>query len=1269
MVTPVLRRVPKPSARRWTLLPGLLAATYALCTVGMYLHGDTSNGIPNVEDSVRAVGRDNGDPSRQLLDEIQNPSVSTEVDDSKIHKDLSKPTTKNASLQSKTTTIKGASAASLPTSQLRAAKSAVVKNSSQKEKPIAAVVTSQLRAANHVPSLVVKNSFQKEKPIAVVFANVKYDDFVQNCFKSFNLYASTAQFLAVGVDEESTELFRTHGIPSISMDGILSELGDSNALSTASKEVAPVKTESFKSVYRLCCRRLEVGLAMLKGGFSVFMLDSDIALTSSPWFGSHTDLLEYVQAIDADIVTGHGTHPPASFAKRGFTIQTGFRYTKPTPAVIHLMEEVVGSCQAVDGDDQTLINEVFDDHYDVAQEPVPEADIVGTRIYQATSEDKSVEKLKVGVLGSKFFPTGCKYIAEADEFPMIRHPGCVPGVISNAAYKRMPSKVQSLIRQGAWYINDHAHKAILWSYPGSGNTMLRFTFERIVGKIGSTNSIYHDRTLGLTLPGELYSDGGLLVKVHPGVPKGPEAMEKEKDLVFKNTPKRIIVVRDPYDSIWSWYQLLVTGSHTGRVSMEDFSIEHFAAQAILWAKKFQIAAQEEMIPFARDHPNDLLLIRFEDLMKEQDKYLHQILDFIDEKPAGEYSKGKLGIIDHPSIRRDAKKDTDVSKAFAYGHPDLVNQMWKILSASSKEYGYKKPEFGGAAKTQVASKQPSKLPTHARGGRHRYFTFYPTGGLSNQLLELEVAVELAQRSNRTLLLPPLVAESIKIFPQVWTDDSEKRYCTNETVTMSSCNYDLSKVQTQRWDQLIDIEHLATRVPVVQELPPDVMSKMSQLTLCEYHKCNTRWMVRDLMEEESCLPGYVSDHSPAAAGKTNNPVVRRSAMCVFNSAKGINIVKFGALLGVSPVMPPPTPKFLFKKAIRDASEEIADKLRALSPDSVYNCAHLRVAGSVWEKDSPFVADRESNVEMQVNFLESVDPEKKNPVFIATDNEEYSRSIPSICGVRKCYFASDFKDITDKHGLTHFQHLIPVDYTVCGSATEAKASVRSSVGYIIKVTHLNQKLARGEVSIYQPDGEYAYVTLLARNPDEKQRSMYVTAVRALIRSLQESGTTADIVVLMMYVDAEVKKTLQADGAIVKHVEPLAEPKKVDDFLPWFASAALAKLRVFELTQYKRIQFLDADVVLLENAKLDSLFSYEFGVPLVTEGLGTDSPIRGGWFMVRPSGARFKVLQALVKRGDFSKAKGWDQRDLAVDLPGWEPKSNTNKWGFYGSQLEQGK
>ncbi|KAL3795747.1 hypothetical protein HJC23_008234 [Cyclotella cryptica] len=149
-----------------------------------------------------------------------------------------------------------------------------------------------------------------------------------------------------------------------------------------------------------------------------------------------------------------------------------------------------------------------------------------------------------------------------------------------------------------------------------------------------------------------------------------------------------------------------------------------------------------------------------------------------------------------------------------------------------------------------------------------------------------------------------------------------------------------------------------------------------------------------------------------------------------------------------------------------------------------------------------------------------------------------------------------------------------------------------------------------------------------------------------------------------------LQAENAVVKRIEPVRYALDVPHFEPWFVDIALAKLRAFELTEYERVQVLDADSFVKDVDQLDKLFTSFLDAKLVAEGLGADSPLRAGWLLIQPSEVDFEEMQQILNRGVFDDDNGWDSLDLPVEYPGWiSERKLAGNWEFYGSQLEQGK
>lgn len=173
-------------------------------------------------------------------------------------------------------------------------------------------------------------------------------------------------------------------------------------------------------------------------------------------------------------------------------------------------------------------------------------------------------------------------------------------------------------------------------------------------------------------------------------------------------------------------------------------------------------------------------------------------------------------------------------------------------------------------------------------------------------------------------------------------------------------------------------------------------------------------------------------------------------------------------------------------------------------------------------------------------------------------------------------------------------------------------------------------------------AYVTLVT-NAD------FALGAKALLRSLQLSGTRADRVVMHTGGVAQGDLApLMALGATLHPVDLLPTSAAFNDrharrnlhsaapFLkgtkPAFHTPLdnFAKLRLWQLP-YDRVIFLDADTLVLKN--IDRLFAYpEFcAAPNVYEGLADFQRMNSGVFTARPDPATFAAMMARLDRPDI--------------------------------------
>lgn len=191
-------------------------------------------------------------------------------------------------------------------------------------------------------------------------------------------------------------------------------------------------------------------------------------------------------------------------------------------------------------------------------------------------------------------------------------------------------------------------------------------------------------------------------------------------------------------------------------------------------------------------------------------------------------------------------------------------------------------------------------------------------------------------------------------------------------------------------------------------------------------------------------------------------------------------------------------------------------------------------------------------------------------------------------------------------------------------------------------------------------AYVTLVT-NAD------FARGAVALVRSLRLTGTAADVVVMHTGgVGEAALASIAALGARLKRVDllptsdafnarhakkeihgrnPFTKGRKPDFHTPL---DNFTKLRLWEMTEYERVVFIDADAIVLRN--IDRLFEYpEFSAaPNVYESLSDFHRLNSGVFAARPSEATFaSMLEGLDAPDAFWPRT--DQTFLQSFFPDW--------------------
>lgn len=142
-------------------------------------------------------------------------------------------------------------------------------------------------------------------------------------------------------------------------------------------------------------------------------------------------------------------------------------------------------------------------------------------------------------------------------------------------------------------------------------------------------------------------------------------------------------------------------------------------------------------------------------------------------------------------------------------------------------------------------------------------------------------------------------------------------------------------------------------------------------------------------------------------------------------------------------------------------------------------------------------------------------------------------------------------------------------------------------------------------------AYVTLLYG--DE-----FLLGVRVLGKSIWDTGSSKDMVVLVSDgVSDYAKKLLRADGWIVEPISLLTNPNQVRPKRFW---GVYTKLKIFNLTRYRKVVYLDADTIVLKN--IDDLFK----CGRFCANLKHSERLNSGVMVVEPSETVFKDMMSKV-------------------------------------------
>lgn len=170
-------------------------------------------------------------------------------------------------------------------------------------------------------------------------------------------------------------------------------------------------------------------------------------------------------------------------------------------------------------------------------------------------------------------------------------------------------------------------------------------------------------------------------------------------------------------------------------------------------------------------------------------------------------------------------------------------------------------------------------------------------------------------------------------------------------------------------------------------------------------------------------------------------------------------------------------------------------------------------------------------------------------------------------------------------------------------------------------------------------AYVTIL------HSANFYVCGAIAAARSIRMTGSTRDLVIL---VDKKIsyrrKKGLKSAGWKVRVIDRIRNPKADREaYNRWNYS----KFRLWQLINYDKIVFIDADLIVLRN--IDFLFTW----PEITATGNDGTLFNSGVMVIEPSIATFNLLMDHIH--DIKSYNGGDQGYLNEVFTWWHRMPRT--------------
>ena len=246
-------------------------------------------------------------------------------------------------------------------------------------------------------------------------------------------------------------------------------------------------------------------------------------------------------------------------------------------------------------------------------------------------------------------------------------------------------------------VSEQKFPPMLYTFPGSGNTWCRLLIEYATGIY--TGSVYNDKSLLHALPGEFTCNKQVsVIKIHPHT----HTFESLRTGRFQSDARKcqrggidkirraILLIRDPFDSIWSEFQRRITQSHVGGIQKSNFNWPRWQANAASLSHQYNIMWAIHHTGIEKHFSKEnILYIKYEDLKNKSTRVdtMQRVVDFLGiASPSREQLECSFLLADNRETHRLVDKSMVMSKMEAYTIP-LVCRMWALFGKYAVKHGY------------------------------------------------------------------------------------------------------------------------------------------------------------------------------------------------------------------------------------------------------------------------------------------------------------------------------------------------------------------------------------------------------------------------------------------------------------------------------------------------------------------------------------------------------------------------------------------------------